>query len=68
MTQQRNQFGPRYHAPNHAQLASAVRPADSRHRIRVKPSWTIKARYLALVLALLLTAFGVLFVIVGVVK
>lgn len=68
MAQQIDKCTTSYFKPNHAQLSSAVQPADSKHRIRIRSSWTIKARYLALVLAMLIASLIVLFGISRIVK
>lgn len=68
MAQQIDKCTTKYFPPNHAQLSKAVMGYDSKHRIRIRSSWTIKARYGALVFALLLVAFGLLFLFAGGVK
>ena len=68
MAQQIDKCRTDYFPPNHAQLLNAVKSSDPKHRIRIRSSWTIKARYGAFVLALLLVAFGLLFLFAGGVK
>lgn len=55
----------KYHAPNHAQMITAVKPGDRYYRIRRKraPFWLQQICYAVLVLILLIISFGSLFVI-----
>lgn len=55
----------RYHAPNHAQLSTAVKGNDPRHQIRIKrrPYWLIQFGYALMVLFILIVSFAALFII-----
>lgn len=55
----------KYHAPNHAQMITAVKPGDRYYRIRRKraPFWLQQLAYAVMVLILLIASFAGVFVI-----